>query len=252
MAPFVKEIRAPSAVNNQFHRKFQGLRIGDDWFYDKIYLTNRHVFPVLDIWSFLNLIINYLIDCLIKWRWMPDMDLVVKCLIRVLGDFDGAWERDSTNVEAVLKQLVANRPTDDWDDSWIWKGEFFDDTLVNGVATLLFGGHPVYVTSKIGLISERHNAWWSSRGLKRVDCQLHVPDVVMLHLARKNEPHEGILGEWVKRSNVCCSPVHPTPTAVALSVINHNWPTVEEGEKTKKIANVAHFLCQLVFIIGQF
>ena len=165
----------------------------------------------------------------------------------MLGDFDGAWERDSTNVEAVLKQLVANRPTDDWDDSWIWKGEFFDDTLVNGVATLLFGGHPVYVTSKIGLISERHNAWWSSRGLKRVDCQLHVPDVVMLHLARKNEPHEGILGEWVKRSNVCCSPVHPTPTAVALSVINHNWPTVEAGEKTKKNSKCGSFSLSISF-----
>ena len=81
---------------------------------------------------------------------------------------------------------------------------------------------------------------------KRVDCQLQ-PDVVMLHLARKNEPHEGILGEWVKRSNVCCSPVHPTPTAVALSVINHNWPTVEAGEKTKKNSKCGSFSLSISF-----
>ena len=135
-----------------------------------------------------------------------------------------------------------------WRLRWLLnlKGSFFDDTLVNRSATPLFG-HPVYVTSKIGLISEMHNAWWSSRGLKRVDCQLHVPDVVMLHLARKNEPHEGILGGWVKRSNVCCSPVHPTPTAVALSVINHNWPTVEEGEKTKKNSKCGSFSLSISF-----
>ena len=58
---------------------------------------------------------------------------------------------------------------------------------------------------------------------------------MMLHLRGRNEPHERLLGgDGVKKKlNVCCSQLHPAPTAAVLSVSRHNW-AVSGGEKTSE------------------
>ena len=109
-------------------------------------------------------------------------------------------------LEECLKSFEGVRGLANWRPRWLLnlKGSFFDGTLVNRSATPLFG-HPVYVTAKMDLKSERFNVWWhpvAQKGL--ILCWLLVehpmPDAIVLHLMGKDEARERILGEEVKKN----------------------------------------------------
>ena len=100
-------------------------------------------------------------------------------------------------LEECLKSFEGVRGLANWRPRWLLnlKGSFFDDTLVNRSATSLFE-HPVYVTAKMYLKSERSETFDDT-----------LPRRLVGHRASnvapeggKNEPHERVLGGEVKKN----------------------------------------------------
>ena len=155
-----------------------------------------------DSFNFVFYIVGECISCAADTHLATDLTCKKKIQTGLIGkmplrNFHGAWEGDSRSVWRVLKEIVA-WPTDDQDDSWIWKGHslmtIWSIGLLRRYLNTLFMWQPKCISNLKGL---KHLMTPCPGGL------LDTLPLMFSNVAPgggKNEPHERVLGGEVKKN----------------------------------------------------